>query len=100
MPIAHGILLVTLAAGLLISSDRVSAKDAQHPSVMHLSGVGQTLDADLLVICPQGSAAEPQFQNQETGKIFAISDPRLRAIAEKACHPGSLERQKPVMSIS
>jgi hypothetical protein len=90
MPIAHGIMLVALAAGMLISSHRVSAEDTQHPSVIHLSGVGQSLDTDLVVICPQGSAAEPQFQNQETGKIFAISDPRLRAIAEKACHPGSL----------
>ena len=90
MPIAHGIWLVALMAGLLISSHRVSAEDAQHPSVIYLSGVAQSFDTDLIVICPQGSEAEPQFQNQQTGKIFAISDPRLRAIAEKACRPGSL----------
>jgi hypothetical protein len=40
MPIAYGIWLVTLTAGVLISSHRVSAGDAQHPSVIHLSGVG------------------------------------------------------------
>src|SRR5271169_3849651 len=90
LPTAHGTWLVALAAGILIGSHRVSAEDAQHPSVIHLGGVAQNLDTDLVVVCPQSSAAEPQFQNQQTGKIFAISDPRLRAIAEKACRPGSV----------
>jgi len=70
LPTAHGTWLVALAAGILIGSHRVSAEDAQHPSVIHLGGVAQSLDTDLVVICPQSSAAEPQFQNQQTGKIL------------------------------
>ena len=87
MPVVHGILLVALMVGLLIGSHRALAEDTQHPSVIHLTGTDQSLDADLAVICPQGGATAPLFQNQKTGKVFPISDPRLRAIAEKACRP-------------
>jgi hypothetical protein len=85
MPTARGIWLVALTAGLLISSLRVLAEDAHYPSAIHLTGVGQSLDTDLVLICPQGGATEPRFQNQQTGKVSPITDPRLRAIAEKAC---------------
>ena len=61
MATARGIWLVALTAGLLISSQRVLAEDAQHPSVIHLSGVGQSLDTDFVLVCPHGSATEPQF---------------------------------------
>jgi hypothetical protein len=88
MSLAHGIWLAALIAGLLLGSPRVWAEDDQHPAVTHLSGVGQSLDADLVVVCPQSSATEPQFRNQKTGKVFPISDPRLRAIAAKACETG------------
>jgi hypothetical protein len=87
MSFAHGVWLVAVMAGLLLSTHPIFAEDAQHPSVIHLSGLGQSLDSDLVLICPQGGATEPQFQNRQTGKVFAISDPRLRAIAEKACQP-------------
>src|SRR5437588_11981619 len=76
MPIAHGIWLVALTVGLLTSSHRVLADD------IRLTGSDENL-ADLVVLCPQG--AEPRFKNQKTGETFPISDPRLRAIAKKAC---------------
>jgi len=83
-PIAHGIWLAALTVGLLTSSDRVLADDDRHPPVIHLTGSDKSL-ADLVVLCPQG--AEPRFENQKTGETFPISDPRLRAIARKACQP-------------
>lgn len=42
----------------------------------------------LVLLCPHGGSGKPQFQNQKTGKVFPISDPRLRAVAEKACSQG------------
>jgi hypothetical protein len=90
VPIGHAIWLVTLAAGVLIGSHRVSAEDAEHPSVIHLSGMGQSLDPDLVLICPQGGVTQPQFESKKSGKIFPISDPRLKAIAVQACQSGSL----------
>jgi hypothetical protein len=56
--------------------------DDDQPPVIHLTGSDENL-ADLVVLCPQG--AEPRFKNQKTGEMFPISDPRLRAIAKKAC---------------
>jgi hypothetical protein len=97
MPAARSIWLVALTAGLLISSQRVLAEDAQHPSVIHLSGAGQSLDTNLVVVCPEGSTTEPKFRDQKTGKIFPISDPRLRAIAVQACRPTLPGRRRAVM---
>src|SRR5262249_19584491 len=57
------------------------------PPVIDLTGVGQSLDADLVLLCPEGGTTQPQFQNQKTGRVFPISDPRLRAIAAQACRP-------------
>jgi hypothetical protein len=73
--------ILTLAAVLPMSAHRVLAEDA----IMHLTGSNQGFDADLTLLCPQDGSAEPQFQNQRTGQIVPITDPRLRAIAEKAC---------------
>jgi hypothetical protein len=87
MPIAQDIWLVALMVGLMTSSHRVLADDVRHSPVIHLTGLDQSLDADLAVVCPRG--AEPRFQNQR-GEVFPISDPRLRAIAEKACQSASV----------
>ncbi len=89
-PIANRIWPIALAIALLIGGHRLSAEDLRQPSVIHLSGAGQSLDGDLVLVCPQGGSTEPQFQNQETGRISPILNPRLRAIAEKACQPGLL----------
>jgi hypothetical protein len=86
-PVARSILLVALAVGLPIDNHRASAEDTHPLSGIHLTGTDQSLDVDLVLLCPQGGATVPQFQNQKTGKVFPISDPRLRAIAEKACRP-------------
>ena len=44
---------------------------------------------DLTLFCP-GDASEPQFKDEHTGAKFPISNPGLRALAEKACRPGFL----------
>jgi hypothetical protein len=66
----------------LTSSHRVLADDDRQPPVIHLTGSDNS-PADLIVLCPQDG--EPRFQNGKTGKAFPISDPQLRAIAQKAC---------------
>ncbi len=86
-PFAHELSLVVLTVGLLMGTHRVLAEDSHHPAVIHLTGAEKGLDANLALVCPEDSSTEPQFQNQKTGKTFAISDPRLRAIARKACEP-------------
>ena len=86
---AHSIWgLVLTVAYVLAGPHPVLAEDTAGSSVIHLTGQSQSLDSDLVLLCPAG--AEPQFQNQETGKVFPISDPRLRAVAEKACSQGLL----------
>ena len=85
--VARGMWFVMLAIGLLTWGHRVAAEDAHYPRIVHLSGVGPDLDSDLALICPEGRSSAPQFQNQRTGRMFPIEDPRLRAIAEKACEP-------------
>ncbi len=57
--------------------------------LIHLIGAGQSLDADLTLVCPAG-AGDPRLQNAKTRRTFAISDPQLRAVAEKACGAGPL----------
>lgn len=91
-PTAHAAWLVALAAGsliagLLTSSHEVLADDDRRPPIIHLGGTGPGPDADLALVCPEGQATEPLLQNQKTGRVFPISDPRLRAIAQKACEP-------------
>ncbi len=85
----HGILIVVLAAAYgLTSLNPAFAADIAQPSIIHLGGEGQRLALDLTVLCPSGGFGVPQFQNKNTGKVFPISDPQLRAIAERACGQG------------
>jgi hypothetical protein len=60
---------------------------ADEGQIIHLTGSNETLEPDLGLLCPQGGSAEPEFENETTGQISAIYDPKLRAIAEKACQP-------------
>jgi hypothetical protein len=87
MPVARGVWLVVSMIGLSIGGHRVAAEDAHYPRIIHLSGAGPSLDSDLALVCPEGGSSAAQFQNQRTGEFFPIADPRLRAIAEKACAP-------------
>jgi hypothetical protein len=66
----------------------LAAAETRPSSVIHLTAENQSLDPDLILLCPPG--AEPQFQNERSGKVFPISDRRLRAIAEKVCQPALL----------
>src|SRR5271163_521453 len=86
---AHSIWgLVLTVACVLAGPHPVFAEDMAGSPVIHLTGQSQSLDSDLVLLCPAG--AEPQFQNRKTGERFRISDPRLRAVAEKACSQGPL----------
>ncbi len=89
--------LGVLALGSTIGNNRVLAADARQPDIINLTGSNQSLDADLVLICPQGGAGEPRFQHQKTGKFVAISDPRLKAVAAKACQ-SSVGSAAPVSS--
>jgi hypothetical protein len=84
---ARGLWLIALAIGLTAGSFPVAAEEAQQSRIIHLSGAGPNLDDDLAVVCPDRSPSTPQFQNRRTGRVFPITDPRLRAIAQKACEP-------------
>ncbi len=94
LPIALAVWLAASMAATLIAGHRVLAEDAGRPLVIHLTGSNQSIDADLVLKCPQGGSTEPQFQNQKTGKILPISDPKLRAIAQQACRPGLATAQE------
>jgi hypothetical protein len=72
-----------LIAVLPMSAHRALAEDP----IIHLTGTNQSFDTDLVLSCPQDGSTEPRFQNQRTGQIVPITDPRLKAIAEKACSP-------------
>lgn len=80
-----GLWVLSLMAGLAMGADRVLAEGPQPGSILHLTGSNQSFAADLALLCPGGNSAAPQFQNRQTGQITPIADPRLRAIAEKAC---------------
>jgi hypothetical protein len=98
--IAHGIWLVAVTAGQLAGSHDLLAEDARHPSVVQLTGSGQSVDIDLVLLCPEGSVTEPQFQDLKTSKVFSISDPRLRAIAEKTCGPNVEAAENVTVSVT
>jgi hypothetical protein len=66
-------------AVLPIGIHQVFAEDP----IVHLTDSDQ--GADLALVCSQIGSAEPQFQNRRTGQIMPITDPRLRAVARKAC---------------
>jgi hypothetical protein len=60
---------------------------AQEGHIIHLTGSNETIEPDLQLLCPQSTAGQPRFKSETTGRVFAIYDPKLRAIAEQACHP-------------
>jgi len=84
---AHWMWFLVLPVAYVLTSP-VQAADSGHSRVVHLTGTNQSIDGDLVLACPQSGSAEPQFENQKTGKMFPISDPRLRAVATKACTQG------------
>jgi hypothetical protein len=67
----------------------LATAETEHSTVIHLTAENQSLDPELVLLCPP--SGEPQFQNARTGKVSLISDARLRAIAKKACSPNALE---------
>jgi hypothetical protein len=87
---AASIRLFSLLILSVASAGPALAQAAQGPAVIHLTGASESLPADLVLLCPAGGSTAPEFQNQTTGKITAISNPQLLAIAEKACSTASL----------
>lgn len=75
-----------VACGLAMTRPAAAA-DGSTPPIVHLTGSSQILEPDLRLLCPQEASARPQFENLATGKVFAIYDPKLAAIAERVCHP-------------
>lgn len=82
------LLAVSIAVSLAGGSPLATA-ETEHSAVTHFTAENQSLDPELVLLCPPGR--EPQFQNERTGKVSSISDARLRAIAKKACSPNALE---------
>jgi hypothetical protein len=70
-----------------ISAHQVIAGDIGYSERIHLTGSNLNPDAHLVLLCDAGGFAGPKFVNERTGAIFPITDPRQRAIAEKACGP-------------
>ncbi len=77
--------VLALIAMLSLGAHRAKAGDMQYSSIIHLTGSNLRPDAHLVLLCHDGGAGRPVFENDRTGAIFPISDPRQRAIAEKAC---------------
>ena len=80
-----GVWVLALITVLPISAAQVLAEDLGHFPILHLTGSNQSLDEDLKLACPHDGSAEPRFQNERTGQITRISDPRLRAVAKAEC---------------
>jgi hypothetical protein len=80
-----GVWVLALTTVLPISAVQVLAEDRGDFPILHLTGSNQSLDADLTLSCPHDGSIEPQFRNQRTGQVIPITDPRLRAVAQKAC---------------
>ena len=76
---------VALIALLSLGVHRAMAEDMQSSSIIHLTGSNMNPDAHLVLLCGQDRSGRPVFENERTGAIFPISEPRQRAIAEKAC---------------
>jgi hypothetical protein len=81
-----------LAAALTVAAVRPSAaaQQAGPAEIVHLTGLGQSLGSDLTLLCPASGSGKPKLQSRRTGRTFAISDPQLEAVAEKACSPNPL----------
>jgi len=72
--LTHGLRLLVLAVACVLASP--------HPV--------SAAAADWTLICPVGGSGEPQFQ-ERNGRLFPITDPGERAIADKACNPNLLQ---------
>ncbi len=83
---AIGSVAVAAACGLANPYPALAASGPT-PQIIHLTGSSQIIEPDLRLLCPQEPAVQPQFENVTTGKVFAIYDPKLAAIAEKVCRP-------------
>jgi hypothetical protein len=83
-----------LMAALPIPAEKALADDLRRFPILHLTGSNLSPDADLVLLCDDDGPARPRFQNQRTGAVFPITDPHLRAIAEKTCSQGLLGTQE------
>lgn len=90
-------ILVAVAVALGFANSRPALADQGH--IIHLTGSAQSLDIDLVLLCPQSGSAAPRLQNQKTGRISPIVDPQLRAVADKACHPSLGTGERSTVSI-
>jgi len=81
--------LATIAAMslLVLAAVCASPRPAKAADMAQAQNFGWA--ADLTLLCGEGDS-DPRFQNRRTGKMYPILDPQLKAVAEKACHPGLL----------
>jgi hypothetical protein len=86
--------LLVITAFLPMDPNRVLAEEFQRFPILHLSGSEQGLGDDLMLACPQDGSGEPRFQNERTGRMMRITDPRQRAIAERVCGQDQLGAQE------
>jgi hypothetical protein len=99
MTIAQTIGLLAVLAASVGGGRPAPAAQVQEPALTELTGSRQSIDPDLVLVCPKGRATEPELQDPKTGKIFAINNPRLRAVAKKACQPGLTATQSSNVNI-
>lgn len=76
--------LAAAIAALLMGAQPGLAAPAGSDGIVHLVGT----DPDLTLVCPGGALVDPELQNRRTGEIVPIANPRLRAVAAKACSSG------------
>ena len=68
-------------AAFLIGAQPGAAAQSGSDGIIHLTGAAP----DLVLVCPGGAIVDPELQNRQTGEIMPIANPRLRAVAAKAC---------------
>ncbi len=56
-------------------------------------------ESNLTLVCPSDGMGEPHFADATTGKLVAISDPRLMAVAAESCEAGAAQNQATAVSI-
>ena len=74
-----------LIAALALGAHRATAQDMPTSSTIHLTGSNMSPDAHLVLLCREGRSGRPVFENERTGAIFPIVNPRQRAIAIEVC---------------
>ncbi len=77
--------VVALTAMLALGAHRALAQDMPSSSIIHLIGSNMSPDAHLVLLCRDEGSRRPVFENERTGAIFPIVNPRQRAIAKKVC---------------